>query len=1410
MTSPATAITASNNASKSEWSSAADGDGGVGTSHWDSTSGRESDETFHSEKNDGGDDDDDDDDDDDHDDFNSISHQMAGEGLEAPFQYNRHSLHKSKAAVARSANIPGYDQYSPSQCTVDYIDPLITTEEMLWARPNIGEFVEATLDRMGRAFAYNSVYVLKVVMDLQLTYRNITKSLKAQFPESAFLSLELVLRTATVLSHRLTRKQTDNASLSRELQLRTLISTLTLIITDTKASPRMLPCETYAQLLRDISESDADNQALYAEDGDNAIKLGDNEYLTRYACDLVRSLPVDMPPPSPDVNQEVIHFLFATGFINQLEERPSRRTINEILSRIRAEPSYWHSTFQIMYDDAASAIRLGRQLKFKKPTQMSQFARVWAEEVAKDIITNLETEFDRYQQFDPITAERAMIEGEEAWDSVPSARDDQIFIFGMLDLLAQLVLAFSILKDTVDRVVAFAEKVIEVSRKQAFRSKAMELILCSTAGAGENEYYETMRRLDRTIEVIANPHNGLGNQIPEEKYRIIQLVEQLKQEKREAMDRYEKKSVLHTGAMESIQRRMYSEPTPEGYMRTLDYFQRQDLQFNTQAREENRGTSVGRISGVPTLSSTATSSQDPRDDQTETLSSAEAGTMDSMAVFVSSPADTASCSCLSPTDTPCDTCTCRSLSTRDPMSPIDPALMLHTPNTPFEKLGTLPTSPQSAMLPIMYEESVPSTPTDSQLGPDSTLSKARRLSLELPIPVITPGSDEASDIHAQNDSSSPAKDEKGSDSVLTTPTSTYPEPSRTRPASAISLPVSTGSRRRRSIRDSFSDLIPVWSKKSLQLHKPLPPAPTPEFEHRSVPGSKAVLEIPPQREHTLLESRNHETNLEDISEEKEVVPPPRLEPYGPGRSQSSPNLRASPSVATMSSHHRKHSYTQGAPPVTQPGFTQLSTISDNPTEQGFVTTLYTGEPPKAVNYAYQPTEIAFSANVKHSCFTTAISPDGNYVAFLSPQSFQIWTIPPVDQPPPTKAAYIYNLGEFEGLKKSKMKSEYKGIALSEQYLVAMTKEKVYVHDLYDDNRVIHHELIKGWNFSAVAINGSLLVVGLSKFVDKTEQTGKIQIFRMNPPNLSGSSTVPRYELIGKDLDLPFKSGTPHDAPHVISLTRCGRYLSCGTPKHGYYFTWDLWQPEPRILANRQLRFFEGPNAEVITNISLFPDAKHLFVSTFPAVSTIAAKEKSNGSYIESLIYGIHGPNQRSTGQVSPRINASAMSPSGDALAFLSYNGTIWTTPVTRYEHDDNLTCFKSNKSSHKLGTQNDSPDITPFGKVNFSNDGTRVIAADKKGKILMLIFPLKAQEESRYAPSMYSALGTMATTTGVQRQLSSATFMSNPGTMISGRPYYAGTQSYNVSMTSFHAPTNVSTVSLMSPMSGNPEFGGFF
>lgn len=194
---------------------------------------------------------------------------------------------------------------------LDYVEPSVTAKATLWLVPGIDDIVRGALRRMEKAFAYNSAYFLKVILDLQITYLGLNP---APAPDT-ILDRNLVLRIAEIMAGRMARRDRDNNSPSRELQLRTLVSALSLLY---QIKIEKLKDYTYAKLLKDVSERDSDHQTNFEEGKGNYGKPsnGDVEFLVRYACDLIRCLPSDIPNFNDSNSQAMnVHFLFAAGFI---------------------------------------------------------------------------------------------------------------------------------------------------------------------------------------------------------------------------------------------------------------------------------------------------------------------------------------------------------------------------------------------------------------------------------------------------------------------------------------------------------------------------------------------------------------------------------------------------------------------------------------------------------------------------------------------------------------------------------------------------------------------------------------------------------------------------------------------------------------------------------------------------------------------------------------------------------------------------------------------------------------------------------------------------------------------------------------------------------------------------------------
>lgn len=192
-----------------------------------------------------------------------------------------------------------------------YVDPFLSVWELLWYINGINDLVKGALEKMEKGvFAYNSIFFLKVVLDLQAAYL----PLRPPPPSHAVIEFRLVVRIAEVISGRLARRDKETNSLSRELQLRTLVAALSLL---DQYDGSKVENDIYVRLLQDVSEMDWDNRDKYINHQKvGGLGSGNYEYLVRYACDLVRKVPSDNPmPPMPTLNSQGIHFLLAAGFV---------------------------------------------------------------------------------------------------------------------------------------------------------------------------------------------------------------------------------------------------------------------------------------------------------------------------------------------------------------------------------------------------------------------------------------------------------------------------------------------------------------------------------------------------------------------------------------------------------------------------------------------------------------------------------------------------------------------------------------------------------------------------------------------------------------------------------------------------------------------------------------------------------------------------------------------------------------------------------------------------------------------------------------------------------------------------------------------------------------------------------------
>ena len=256
-------------------------------------------------------------------------------------------------------------------------------------------------------------------------------------------------------------------------------------------------------------------------------------------------------------------------------------------------------------------------------------------------------------------------------------------------------------------------------------------------------------------------------------------------------------------------------------------------------------------------------------------------------------------------------------------------------------------------------------------------------------------------------------------------------------------------------------------------------------------------------------------------------------------------------------------------------------------------------------------------------------------------------------------------------------------------------------------------MIKGWEYSAVSISSTVLVVGLSKPL-KTEAIGLLRLYRQNSASYDGH----RYECIGKDIHLPIHPRQPQDSPHILTLSKDGQHVACATPRFGYYFAWNIARPnEPRHLITSQT------SGETLTSVSLLPDAQHLLVSTLPANTKRKPDDglAAAGVFTEAIYASARSgtASQRPLALLPPRILHAAVSPSGDAAAVLGKHGNVWVAPLLWLDGDNNLTGLPPGKSDERL--------LEPqSGRVAFTGDGRRCVAVDKRGRCFVMTFVRRA------------------------------------------------------------------------------------
>jgi hypothetical protein len=254
-----------------------------------------------------------------------------------------------------------------------------------------------------------------------------------------------------------------------------------------------------------------------------------------------------------------------------------------------------------------------------------------------------------------------------------------------------------------------------------------------------------------------------------------------------------------------------------------------------------------------------------------------------------------------------------------------------------------------------------------------------------------------------------------------------------------------------------------------------------------------------------------------------------------------------------------------------PRFVPLPPVND--------VTLETFSPPigPLPDYEQQPTEESYKLSAKES-MSVVLSAEARHAIFLQPQGFQVFLLP--EQKPRWNWKLVEALGSTKGRlgTKKKVKEAYVAIAAADRWVATVTAQRVIVHDLADELAVVFEDRLQGWECSCVDISARRIAVGLKKAL-KGEDIGMLRIYekRDGLVTIDGEER-PRgvtnsWELI-QHINIPLDARHMQDAPGFVKLSRDGGFVSVATPKLGYYVTWNILPRAMRVMQISQLKRYQ--------------------------------------------------------------------------------------------------------------------------------------------------------------------------------------------------------------------------------------------
>ncbi len=345
-------------------------------------------------------------------------------------------------------------------------------------------------------------------------------------------------------------------------------------------------------------------------------------------------------------------------------------------------------------------------------------------------------------------------------------------------------------------------------------------------------------------------------------------------------------------------------------------------------------------------------------------------------------------------------------------------------------------------------------------------------------------------------------------------------------------------------------------------------------------------------------------------------------------------------------------------------------------------------------------------------FASGLSPDCNSAFFLGDKFAHVYHIAD-----PRDSRYNRTLLKFA----PPGKQLFRAGSLGESVFAALTNEACHIRDFDPMNGDVSEMsfrpvVLEGWEPSCVAVDErgdqSMIAIGWEKGSIESAR-GRVTIHKLIK-TYSSASMVATVDISG-------------DYPKTLSFSAEATMLACSTLRYNKVHAWRLPRGTESMkqLCMTARPFAHENGVEGVTSATVFDtpgQGPHILCST--SYSSQRHNNEGECSFVAPAIAKFppyDSPLFHSLTQFvkAPPMQAATVAPQGNMAAFLDRSGCIHVTSLYPNPsggiHTEKL-------MDRKIEPKLNSHLVSGMGCVRFNRSGTKLVAADHKGKMVMITF----------------------------------------------------------------------------------------